>query len=385
MIWLFFILLSLFALTLMAMPLRGRFQIAAIPEDTTPAVLLDQLEEVKRDLDRGVISEAEAKAAEQEIKRRILMQARKAETRSIATNTGGGVGLILGALFVPLFAAGYYMTMGSPEIDSLAFADRTAERQEAAQIADLSSQLYDRLVSDPDGGPSEGWMLLGQTYTRMGRFDDAAEAFKVVSERPEADSAVFSMLAEALIYAEQGVVTPPAEAAIDRAISINPDNPASVYFKAVALSQKGESLRGYDMLIERLDAADGVYSWMESFVAEANRIGAGIGRAPLSLADFAPMVNAPGPTAEDIATAQNMSDDDGQAFILSMVARLADRLKEEPDDLDGWMRLGNAYAVLGETEAAIAAYERAERLAADLGSTEPRAQVIADALIILRQ
>ena len=147
MIWLFFLLLSLFALTLMAMPLRGRFQIAAIPEDTTPAVLLDQLEEVKRDLDRGVISEAEAKAAEQEIKRRILMQSRKAETRRIATNTGGRIVLILGAVFVPLFAGGYYMTMGSPEIDSLAFADRTAEREEAAQIADLSSQLYERLKS----------------------------------------------------------------------------------------------------------------------------------------------------------------------------------------------------------------------------------------------
>ena len=383
MIWLFFLLLSLFALTLMAMPLRGRFQIAAIPEDTTPAMLLDQLEEVKRDLDRGVISEAEAKAAEQEIKRRILMQSRKAETRRIATNTGGRIVLILGAVFVPLFAGGYYMTMGSPEIDSLAFADRTAEREEAAQIADLSSQLYERLVSDPDGGPSEGWMLLGQTYIRMGRFEDAAEAFKVVSERPEADSAVFSMLAEALIYAEQGVVTPPAEAAIDRAIAMNPGNPASVYYKAVALSQKGESLRGYDLLIERLDAADGFYPWMESLVAEANRIGDGIGKTPLSLADFAPTVNAPGPTADDIANAQDMSDDDRQALILSMVARLADRLENEPDDLDGWMRLGNAYSVLGEAEAAITAYERAQELAADLGP--PILQEIADALKRLRQ
>ena len=385
MIWLFFILLSLFALTLMAMPLRGKFQVATVPQDTTPAVLLDQLEEVKRDLDRRVISQEEAKAAEQEIKRRMLMQSRKAETHSIATNTGGRVGLILGAVFVPLFAAGYYMTMGSPEIDSLAFADRTAEREEAAQIADLSSQLHERLVSDPDGGPSEGWMLLGQTYTRMGRFEDAAEAFKVVSERPEADSAVFSMLAEALIYAEQGVVTPPAEAAIDRAIAMNPANPASVYYKAVALSQKGESLRGYDLLIERLDSADGFYPWMESLVAEANRIGDGIGKKPLSLADFAPMVNAPGPTADDIANAQDMSDDDRQAFILSMVARLADRLEEEPDDLDGWMRLGNAYSVLGEAEAAITAYERAEGLAADAVAGDPRTQVIADALSRLRR
>lgn len=384
MIWLFFALLSLLALSLMVLPLRTKLQPSAVPEDTTPAVLLDQLKEVKRDLERNIISEVEAKAAEQEIKRRILMQARKSSSRSTTTNTGGRVGVILGAVFVPLFAAGYYMTMGSPEIEGLAFADRVSERQEAAQVADLSSQLYDRLVSDPDGGPSEGWMLLGQTYSRMGQFEEAAAAIKVVSERPEADSAVFSMLAEALIYAQQGVVTPPAEAAIDRAISMNPDNPASVYYKALALSQKGESLRGYELLIARLDAADGFYPWMESLVAEANRIGAEIGKPPLSLADFAPMVNQPGPTAEDVANAQEMSDDDRQAFILSMVARLANRLEQEPGDLDGWMRLGNAYSVLGQTEAAIAAYERAEALTLNARAGDPRTQAIGDALSRLR-
>lgn len=384
MIWLFFALLSLLALSLMVLPLRTKLQPSAVPEDTTPAMLLDQLKEVKRDLERNTISEVEAKAAEQEIKRRILMQARKSSSRSTTTNTGGRVGVILSAVFVPLFAVGYYMTMGSPEIEGLAFADRVSERQEAAQVADLSSQLYDRLISDPDGGPSEGWMLLGQTYSRMGRFEDAAEAFKVVSERPEADSAVFSMLAEALIYAEQGVVTPPAEAAIDRAISMNPDNPASVYYKALALSQKGESLRGYELLIARLDAADGFYPWMESLVAEANRIGAEIGKPPLSLADFAPMVNQPGPTAEDVANAQEMSDDDRQAFIVSMVARLANRLEEEPNDLDGWMRLGNAYSVLGQTDDAITAYERAEELTANAGAEDPRTQAITEALARLR-
>ncbi|KQB95588.1 cytochrome c-type biogenesis protein CcmH [Loktanella sp. PT4BL] len=384
MIWLFFVLLSLMALSLMVLPLRTKLQPSAVPEDTTPAVLLDQLKEVKRDLERNIISEVEAKAAEQEIKRRILMQARKSSSRSTTTNTGGRVGVILGAVFVPLFAVGYYMTMGSPEIEGLAFADRASERQEAAQIADLSSQLYDRLISDPDGGPSEGWMLLGQTYSRMGRFEDAAAAFKVVSERPEADSGVFSMLAEALIYAEQGVVTPAAEAAIDRAMSINPDNPASVYYKALALSQKGESSRGYELLIARLNTADGFYPWMESLLVEANRIGAEIGKPQLSLADFAPMVNAPGPTTEDVANAQEMSDDDRQAFILSMVARLANRLEEEPGDLDGWMRLGNAYSVLGQTGAAIAAYERAEALTANAGAEDPRTQAIDDALSRLR-
>jgi cytochrome c-type biogenesis protein CcmH len=51
-----------------------------------------------------------------------------------------------------------------------------------------------------------------------------------------------------------------------------------------------------------------------------------------------------------------------------MVARLAARLETTPDDLDGWMQLGRAYAVLGEGEKAADAYDRAAALKpADLG------------------
>jgi cytochrome c-type biogenesis protein CcmH len=46
-----------------------------------------------------------------------------------------------------------------------------------------------------------------------------------------------------------------------------------------------------------------------------------------------------------------------------MVAQLAERLKSTPDDLDGWMRLGKAYSVLGKHEDARAAWAKAAALA----------------------
>lgn len=51
--------------------------------------------------------------------------------------------------------------------------------------------------------------------------------------------------------------------------------------------------------------------------------------------------------------------------VLEMVARLEKRLTEQPDDAAGWHRLGRAYAVLGRTEAANAAYARAYKLTPD--------------------
>src|SRR3546814_17553836 len=58
-----------------------------------------------------------------------------------------------------------------------------------------------------------------------------------------------------------------------------------------------------------------------------------------------------------------MSENERAAFITSMVDRLAERLAATPDDFHGWMRLGQAYRVLGDREAALRAYERAAELA----------------------
>jgi cytochrome c-type biogenesis protein CcmH len=52
-------------------------------------------------------------------------------------------------------------------------------------------------------------------------------------------------------------------------------------------------------------------------------------------------------------------------MVMEMIARLEERLSGQPDDADGWFRLGRAYAVLGRGEAANAAYARAYKLTPD--------------------
>ena len=60
--------------------------------------------------------------------------------------------------------------------------------------------------------------------------------------------------------------------------------------------------------------------------------------------------------------AQQMSGDEQQTMIRSMVERLAARLKENPDDLEGWVRLERAYQVLGDTAKAAEAAAQIKRL-----------------------
>lgn len=380
MFWGILVLLSVSAVAMLLLPMLRPDTAGTDRRAGAVAVLADQLHEVERDAERGLISSDEAEAARIEIKRRLLKLGRGHSARQ-RTDAGGHAALWVSALVVPLVAGLLYTQLGSPEVPAVPFADRQDERAEQAQITELTGRLLERLESDPEGGPTEGWMLLGQTYMRMGRYADATTAMETVIKRDDAFSAMLSQYAEALIAAEDGIVTPQARNAIRRAREMDPSNPAAYYYEAIALDQAGNSEEAYDLLLSRLEQAAGPAPWMEVFVAQANRIGEAIGREPVTLSDFAPMAGGtPGPTRDDVAAASEMSEADRAAFIRSMVDRLADRLAEDPDDLDGWLRLGNAYRVLGEMDKAREAFLSAEELASNLASEDPRRVAIRDVL-----
>ncbi|MCF3595045.1 c-type cytochrome biogenesis protein CcmI [Rhodobacteraceae bacterium LMO-12] len=383
MLWIIFATLAVLAATFMALPLRFRAQTVSDRNEGSVSILADQLREVETDAERGLISEGDARAAQIEIKRRLLALSRRGPPAILRQSVRKGHGVLwAAAIAVPLAAGALYAQLGSPEIPGIAFAERQDERDEQAQITALIGRLEQRLQDDPAGGPTEGWMLLGQTYMRMGYYGDAAAAIENVIDRADATSPVLSQYAEALVASEDGIVTPNARAAIARARKMDSSNPAAAYYEAIALDQAGDSTEAHNLLLARLDDATGSESWVELFVAQANRIGETLGREPISLASFAPIVDEhiPGPTAVDIAAAGDMSEADRSAFIQTMVDRLANRLTETPEDLDGWMRLASAYSVLGDVGNARNAYRTAERLAESLPTDDQRRQTIRQAL-----
>jgi cytochrome c-type biogenesis protein CcmH len=79
----------------------------------------------------------------------------------------------------------------------------------------------------------------------------------------------------------------------------------------------------------------------------------------------APAAAAPGPSAADVDAAAKLNPDQQKQMITGMVARLADRLKNDGSDVDGWLRLVRSYSVLGEPDKARAAVADARRALAD--------------------
>lgn len=87
-----------------------------------------------------------------------------------------------------------------------------------------------------------------------------------------------------------------------------------------------------------------------------------------------------GPSQADIAAASDMSQAECDELIRSMVERLASPLETSSDDLDGRLRLANAYQVLGKMQKAQNAYGRAEQLAQGLPKDDSKRQAIVSAL-----
>lgn len=371
--------MALLAVSFLLLPLLRQDTESGDRDSGAIAVLRDQLSEIERDQGRGLISEVEARDATIEIKRRLLALAKTQRAPELATGRGSWA-MYIAVVVVGVSGVGLYGSLGSPGMPSVSFADRSDERAAASEIAGLAAELRTRLEAAENGGPFQGWMLLGQTYMRMNDYAGAVDAFGVGAEQPEATSATFSQLAEAMLAVESGIITPPIEAVIEQAFAMDPRNPAAVFYQALALDQTGRSVSAYDVLAQRIAMESEIAPWMEAFIDQLNRIGERLGRQPVGPMMLLSQDGAPGPNADDIAAAAQMSVEDRAAMVQSMVARLAARLEDEPDDLEGWLRLANAYNVLGDLDAARTALSRAEPLVPETGPERQAYQDLSEVL-----
>ena len=378
MLWPVLVAMTLAALALLLFPLWRREGATIGREAYDIVIYRDQLDEIRRDLERGVVTIDEAEAARSEIAKRLLAAAKSAEP----ADTGGkavpsrrqilvAAGVIV--ISLPLAAGIGYLYLGSPGLSGQPFAGRApAQGPSHAEITVLVAKLANRLEQSP--GNLKGWLLLASTYTQLERFDDAAKAYAraipLASEEPEALSDITAAYGEALMMASGGVVTPVARAAFIEALAKNGANVRASYYLGLALLQEGKASEALRIWLALAGGADADAPWSAdlrkriSRIAKEQNIDISKLEPPAGPADEIGPGKAPppGPGQAEIEAASRMSGDERQAMIETMVARLAARLESEPDDFEGWRRLARSYAVLGRHQAARDAYARAAAL-----------------------
>lgn len=386
--WVGIAILAKIALAFLVWPWLRRAKAKHLRKNHDMAVYRAQLDEVSQDLARGSLSQAEADAAKLEIQRRLLRADAATEPGHAAPGLTPHVlfttAILLGLL--PIGAVGLYLGLGRPDAASPRARQMAAQvaqqRAQDAETAQLAERLRKRLESEPNR--PDGWLLLGRTMMTLGRFGDAADAYHRLTELTPDDAEAFANLGEAYVFGSDGRVTPQAAAAFRRALQIEPGHPSAQYYLAMGKLEAGDAQGAFaDWLALARMAPPGapwlglVYSRLQGLAPRLNidlnsllppppgaTAGAATnapGSSPGSNPGSSPGSSTPprGPTREQMEAAQSMPAEDRAEMIRGMVDSLAQRLQEQPNDLEGWLRLARAREVLRQPKEAAEAYAKA--------------------------
>jgi cytochrome c-type biogenesis protein CcmH len=330
---------------------RGRAGARRMAEQEM-SVYRDQLQEVDRDLERGVIAPAEAEAARTEIARRLIRadaDQRKAPALGAAERPRGAAAFAA-VVAMPVLAVGLYVGLGSPDLPDAPLAARLSAPADEQDMAVLLARVEQHLAANPDD--LRGWQVVAPVHLRLGQLDAAVVAFRNIARLAGSDAGTEGDLGETIVRANGGQVTGDAQAAFTRALADDPRDVRARFYMALADSQAGRRTEAAAALGAILDEAPPGATWtagIRQVLAELD--------VPAPAAAAAPV--APGPTADDVAAAAGMSADDRATMIEGMVSQLAERLAAEPNDAEGWARLVRSYMVLGRQDEARAALEDA--------------------------
>jgi cytochrome c-type biogenesis protein CcmH len=346
-LWFIFGLMTVAAILAVVWPLGRRAQPGT---DSDLAVYRAQLDEIEADRAAGRVAENEAAAARVEISRRLLAAADAAAT-IVAPADGPAdakwrrrAAALIALVLIPIGAGSLYLALGSPQEPGQPIAARRGLPTVQDPILDLVVRVEAHLAQNPDD--ARGWQVVAPVYLQLGRFDDAVNARQNVLRILGASAEREANLGEALTAAAGGIVSADAKAAFERAQSLDANDSKSRFFLGLAAEQDGKGAEAAAIWRDLLAKAPPEARWVEAVRQALARVE---GTAP------------PGPTEKEITAANELAPEQRSAMVQGMVARLAERLKVEGSDVEGWLRLLRSYMVLGERDKARTAAADARR------------------------
>ena len=289
-----------------------------------------------------------------------------------------------------------YLALGRPDLADQPLADRRAEitaSQEAARSNTATPQAQltaarDAVAANPQ--QVEAWLRLAIAASAVNDGDSEMAALKQALQLTNDDPSIKALLAEAMSRAANGQITVPARRLVAEVLMEAPDEPRALYMAGLAAYQDEDFTKAVQLWqrLQMLSVSDA--PWMallaDNIADAAAKAGIdvaqdaqdGLATQPETGMAISQTSGSAGPSAADMAAAAEMDADDRLAMIEDMVAGLAQRLVDNPQDPDGWQRLARAYDVLGRPAQA------AEALigAADSVDSDADAQIAALEYII---
>lgn len=351
---LFWILVAVLTAVVGAVLLYPLLRGANVAEDSRAgeaAVYRDQLRELDRDLAGGLISAEEAGYARAEIGRRLLAVSNAAsDTAKAATRGHYRFSQAFIIVILPAIGLCLYLMKGAPGLPSQPLEARLEQPGNDLAISIVKVERH--LAQNPDDG--KGWEVLAPIYLKTNRIVDAELAYRNIIRLLGPSAERFGSLGEVLIMKAGGIVTAEARSTLQQSLALDANNPRALFYLALALEQGGKAAEARTAFVALAKQSPPEAPWM---AAVNDHIAKNSGTAE----DMAGSANAkaPGnPTPEQVEAMNSLNSGDRQQMIRGMVDSLDAKLKEDPKNFEGWLRLIRSYAVLNDKERAADALKR---------------------------
>ncbi|MEM7620138.1 MAG: c-type cytochrome biogenesis protein CcmI [Pseudomonadota bacterium] len=359
-LWIFFALLTAVAFGAIMHPFTRQNPVHRAREQFDATVYKDQLTEIETDCTRGLINSDEAKVAKVEIARRLLATSNNKTDQSTNQKNQGRTAVplpvfVLCVLCVPFLSLILYLSYGSPGQPNQPFVARQNAPLENQPLRVLMSKMQAHLQANPNDG--KGWDLVAPIYLKLRQFAQAALAYKKALELQGETLERSINYAESLYWSTNQNITPLVEQALINALKLKTDIHMFRVRLAQGYEQQGrivKALKEWDKLSKYaqdnpqiLKLVQENKSRLQALAAKAKQ-----GDRPNVLA---------GPSAQDIEAASQLSENERTAMINAMVEGLSERLRQNGGNLQEWVRLVQAYKVLGKRDAAYQAIKDAKK------------------------
>ncbi|WP_372841663.1 c-type cytochrome biogenesis protein CcmI [Phaeovulum sp.] len=375
----------LFALALW----RGGADAAALPDAAKDLGLYrDQLKGVEADLARGVITPEEGERLRVEISRRLLEADRAAKDGQAGSRAPQGATVAVAVTMLALLGGSVwiYQWLGAPGFADQPLSARMAESNAAydarpsqadaeataaeirgplptpdPQYAELMAKLRQAVTDRPDD--TVGHDLLARNEALLGNFHEAwVTQQKLIALKGDAATADdLAMQAEYMIGATGGVITPEIEAVLEDTLRKDPGNGTALYYMGLMMAQLNRPDRTFDIWSALLERGPEYAPWIAPIRRTINELAWFAGQEDY----VAPVAQAVGPTAADLAAAAGLAPEARVAVLDASTQALMSKMAMSGGTADEWARLIRALKLLGDDQRADAIWAEAQQVFAE--------------------
>jgi cytochrome c-type biogenesis protein CcmH len=296
--------------------------ISGLSDNVAARTYRQQLLEIDQEIAAGHITTADAAAARLETERRLAAALRQDPQDYVITQSPRNFG-VGGILMMMGLSLAIYANMGRPDLVPPPQAQSPQEG-----VGQMIAALEKRVLANP--GDAEGWAMLGWAQGKTGQMDKSIQSYEQAVKQAPDDAQFIVGLGEAL-RAKDGHIGPRAKSLFEQALALSPKMPNARFYLGLAAAEAGDA-EGALSQFEVLAAQGGLQPTDQAVLRRhIEALGAKTGRnveAALKKLDQAV-----------VAPSDDMSRIDG------MIAKLAQRLSDQPDDVQGWKMLIKSLSV----------------------------------------